>query len=87
MRIDDLKTITLGSTGSGASVFNGTKMESMMLRLWIIIRGNHGITLEEIHPGEILQEEFLRPLRLSVRILARNLEVAPSRISELIHCR
>ena len=43
--------------------------------------------LEEIHPGEILQEEFLRPLRLSVRILARNPEVAPSRISELIHGR
>ena len=43
--------------------------------------------LEEIHPGEILQEEFLRPLRLSVRILAKNLEVAPSRISELIHGR
>ena len=43
--------------------------------------------LEEIHPGEILQEEFLRPLRLSVHRLARNLEVAPSRISELIHGR
>ena len=43
--------------------------------------------LEEIYPGEILQEEFLRPLRLSVRILARNLEVPPSRISELIHGR
>ena len=86
MRIDDLKTITLGSTGSGASVFNGTKMEPMMLRLWIIIRGNHGIT-----GGDSSWRDFarrvLRPLRLSVRILARNLEVAPSRISELIHGR
>ena len=43
--------------------------------------------LEEIHPGEILQEEFLRPLELSVRRLARDLDVPPSRISELIHGR
>ena len=43
--------------------------------------------LEEIHPGEILQEEFLRPLGLSVRRLARDLDVPPSRISELIHGR
>ena len=43
--------------------------------------------LEEIHPGEILQEEFLRPLGLSVRRLAKDLDVPPSRISELIHCR
>ena len=42
--------------------------------------------LEEIHPGEILQEEFLR-LELSVRRLARDLDVPPSRISELIHGR
>ena len=43
--------------------------------------------LEEIHPGEILQEEFLRPLGLSVRRLARDLDVPPSRISDLIHGR
>ncbi len=43
--------------------------------------------LEEIHPGEILQEEFMRPLGLSVRRLARDLDVPPSRISELIHGR
>ena len=33
--------------------------------------------LEEIHPGEILKEEFLRPLGLSVRRLARDLDVPP----------
>ena len=43
--------------------------------------------LEEIHPGEILQEEFLRPLGPSVRRLARDLDVPPSRISESIHGR
>ena len=41
--------------------------------------------LEEIYPGEILQEEFLRPLGLSVRRLARDLGMPLSRISELIH--
>ena len=43
--------------------------------------------LEEIHPGEILQEEFLRPLGPSVRRLARDPDVPPSRISVLIHGR
>jgi addiction module HigA family antidote len=41
--------------------------------------------LEEIHPGEILQEEFLTPLGISGRRLAADIDVPPSRISEILH--
>jgi addiction module HigA family antidote len=36
------------------------------------------------HPGEMLREEFMNPLGLSARALARALEVPHNRISELI---
>ena len=41
--------------------------------------------LEEIHPGEILHEEFMRPMGISARQLAADIDVSPSRISELVH--
>jgi antitoxin HigA-1 len=37
------------------------------------------------HPGEILLEEFLQPLDMSQRELARRLGVEPRRVNELIH--
>jgi addiction module HigA family antidote len=36
------------------------------------------------HPGEILQEDYLVPLRLSARALAADLGVPPNRITEII---
>jgi addiction module HigA family antidote len=36
------------------------------------------------HPGEILAEEFMRPLALSQNALARALRVPPRRINELV---
>ena len=41
--------------------------------------------LEEIHPGEILLEEFMTPMAISGRRLASDLDVPASRISELVH--
>ncbi len=41
--------------------------------------------LEEIHPGEILLEDFMKPLGISARQLAADIDVSPSRISELVH--
>jgi addiction module HigA family antidote len=41
--------------------------------------------LDEIHPGEILLEEFLKPLHISARRLASDIDVSPSRISELVN--
>jgi antitoxin HigA-1 len=41
--------------------------------------------LDEIHPGEILLEDFLKPLNITSRRLASDIDVPPSRISELIN--
>jgi addiction module HigA family antidote len=38
-----------------------------------------------IHPGEILFEEFLRPLGLSQYRLAKGISVPPLRINEIVH--
>ena len=38
-----------------------------------------------IHPGEILLEEYLRPLEMSQYRLARNISVSPRRINEIVH--
>ena len=41
--------------------------------------------LDEIHPGEILLEDFMKPMGISARKLAGDIDVSPSRISELVH--
>lgn len=43
------------------------------------------IKLQPIHPGEILFEEFMRPLGISINRLARDLDVPPNRISAIVH--
>jgi addiction module HigA family antidote len=40
--------------------------------------------LPPIHPGEILFEEFMKPLGLSQNALARTLRVPPRRINEIV---
>ncbi len=42
-------------------------------------------SLEPIHPGEILLEEFLKPLGLSQYRLAKGISVPPRRINEIVH--
>ena len=41
--------------------------------------------LDEIHPGEILLEDFLKPMGVTARQLAADIDVSPSRISEIIN--
>lgn len=43
--------------------------------------------LDPITPGEILLEEFMQPLEISQNKLARDLDVPPARINDLIHNR
>ena len=38
-----------------------------------------------IHPGEILLEEFIKPLGLTQNSLGRAIGVSPRRINEIIH--
>jgi len=44
-----------------------------------------GKILEPIHPGEILREEFLKPMGISINRLARDIVVPPGRISEIVN--
>ncbi len=37
-----------------------------------------------VSPGEILKEEFMEPLKLSVRELARRMDVGPIRVSQVV---
>lgn len=41
--------------------------------------------LPNVHPGEILLEELMKPLGLSQNQLARDLGVPPRRINEIVH--
>lgn len=43
--------------------------------------------LDPIHPGEILREEFLIPLGISINRLAREIVVPPGRISEIVNAK
>jgi len=40
--------------------------------------------LEPIHPGEILMEEFLKPMGISLSELARDIRVPTGRISQIV---
>jgi addiction module HigA family antidote len=40
--------------------------------------------LKPIHPGEILMEEFLKPLNVSQYRLAVDIDVSPRRINEIV---
>ena len=41
--------------------------------------------LYEIHPGEILLEDFMKPMDITARQLAADIDVSPSRISEIVN--
>ena len=40
-----------------------------------------------VHPGEVLFEEFLKPLEISQNRLGTDLGVSPRRINEIIHAK
>jgi addiction module HigA family antidote len=40
--------------------------------------------LPPVHPGEVLEEEFLKPLKLSQHRLALDIGVDPRRINEIV---
>ena len=40
---------------------------------------------DPIHPGEVLQEEFLTPLAVTQHRLAVSIRVPPRRINEIVH--
>lgn len=53
-----------------------------MYRLKIIIKH---MRTHPIHPGEILNEEFLKPLTITEYRLAKGISVPARRINEIVH--
>lgn len=49
------------------------------------LKVNEMAKLQNIHPGEILLEEFMIPMVLSQNRLARDIGVTPRRINEIVH--
>ncbi|HEX2776316.1 MAG TPA: HigA family addiction module antitoxin [Candidatus Acidoferrales bacterium] len=43
--------------------------------------------LKPVHPGEILREEFMAPLRLSMNKMAMDLRVPVTRIADIVNGR
>jgi addiction module HigA family antidote len=43
--------------------------------------------MRPVHPGEILREDLMKPHRLSINRVARDLRVPVTRISEIVNCR
>lgn len=46
-----------------------------------------GRRLKNVHPGEVLGEEFLKPLEVSAYRLAKEINVPATRVSEILHGR
>jgi addiction module HigA family antidote len=43
--------------------------------------------IKPVHPGEILREEFMAPLKLSMNRMAMDLRVPVTRIADIVHAR
>ena len=43
--------------------------------------------LPNIHPGEVLLKEFLEPMNISQNRVARDIDVPPRRINEIVHAK
>jgi antitoxin HigA-1 len=57
----------------------------MKWKLWIIIEPMKNVSLENITPGEILAEDFLKPMGLSQYRLAKDIGVPARRINEIVN--
>ncbi len=56
----------------------------LKLKSWIIIKSFKMAKLKNIHPGEVLSEEFLIPFNISAYKLAKDIEIPQTRISEIV---
>lgn len=45
------------------------------------------VLMPPVHPGEVLREDFMKPMGLSVNKLALELHVPTTRIAEIVHER
>ena len=69
---------------SGEFASSGETDMHAKLKSWIIIEGEMRKKLKAVHPGEILREEFMVPLGLSMNRIAIDLRVPVTRIAEIV---
>ena len=72
---------------NGESASRGVMVRRIKLKLWITTkhRKNEMKQLDPIHPGEILLEDFMKPMDISINQLARDLHVPPNRVSAIVN--
>jgi len=69
---------------NGAFALNGRMAVLTTWRLSIIIKTMSKKQLKPVHPGEVLLEEFLKPLGLTQNRLASDIGVSTRRINEIV---
>src|SRR5450756_593619 len=64
-------------------------MDLLTLSWWTTIEGNNMFRngMRPVHPGEVLREDFLRPLGITANALAKALNVPAPRINEVVRER
>jgi len=73
---------------NGGFASSGEKATLMKWRSWITIEKEIGMVrrkLSPVHPGDVLLEEFLKPLGLTQYRIAKDVNVPPRRINEIVH--
>ena len=68
-------------------LYGKMKMPLMWKLLIIVRRKNMKKKLSPITPGDILLEEFLKPMEITQSQLAKDINVPANRVSQLIHCK
>jgi addiction module HigA family antidote len=79
-----------GSMINSVFAFAGRLKVRPTLRLWTTTEGNSDMFkngMRPVHPGEVLQEDFLKPLGLSANALAKALNVPAPRINDVVRKR
>lgn len=69
---------------NGGLFSNGEVEMPLRLKYWIITKIYIMARLKNIHPGEILQEEFLNPLRITAYRLSKDISIPQTRVSQIL---
>ena len=75
------------SGGYASSGWKGTRIASRLQTITVEDIEMVKREIPPIHPGEILLEEFLKPMVISQYRVAKDINVDPRRINEVIHGR
>jgi antitoxin HigA-1 len=75
---------------TNGELFSGGKTTRLKKLKFLIITNSKKKEMEKlknIHPGEVLMEEFLIPMKISAYRLSKDLEIPQTRISQIIKAK